>query len=148
MRYTEGKFGRIFVIRLHDGDHLPDILESFAVDKNLSGALCFLVGGVKEKGQVVVGPSDGNAPNINPMVKLLSGVHEVCGIGTIFADEKGKPKLHMHASFGRGDDTITGCTRMGIDVWKIGEIIVLEIKDAAAHRQKDQTTGLEFLEIK
>lgn len=148
MQYTEGKFGRIFIMRLHDGDHLPDVLESFAADKNLSAALCFFVGGAREKGRIVVGPSDGDASKINPMVKLLSGVHEVCGIGTIFADEKNKPRLHMHASFGRGDDTITGCIRMGIDVWKIGEIILLEITDTTAHRQKDQTTGFELLEIK
>ena len=148
MRYTEGKFGRLFIMRLHDGDHLPDVLESFASDKNLSSALCFFIGGVREKGRVVVGPSDGSASTINPMVKLLNGVHEVCGIGTIFVDEKGKPKLHMHASFGRGDDATIGCTRMGIDVWKIGEIIVLEITDAAAYRKKAQNTDLDFLEIK
>ncbi len=147
MQYAEGKLGRIFVIRLHDGDHLPDVLESFAVHKNLSSALCFFVGGVREKGRIVVGPSDGNSPTINPIVKLLSGVHEVCGIGTIFADEKGKPELHMHASFGRGDDVITGCIRMGIDIWKVGEIILLEITDTNAHRKKDRATGFELLEI-
>ena len=147
MQYTEGKIGRIFVLRLHDGDHLPDALESFAAEKKVPSALCFFLGGVKDKGKVVVGPLDGDVIPPNPVVKLLSGVHEVCGIGTVFVDEKGKPKLHMHASFGRGDDTITGCTRMGIDVWKIGEIIVLEITDTTAHREKDQTTGFEFLEI-
>ncbi len=135
-------------MRLHDGDNLPNVLESFAVDKKLSSALCFFVGGVKEKGRIVVGPSDGNSSTINPMVRLLSGVHEGCGIGTIFVDEKGKPKLHMHASFGRGNDVITGCIRMGIDIWKIGEIIILEVTGTTAYRKKDQTAGLEFLEIK
>ncbi len=148
MQYTEGKLGRIFVLRLHNGDHLPDILESFAVEKSLPSALCFFLGGVRDKGRVVVGPLDGNVFPPNAVVRFLSGVHEVCGMGTIFLDEVGKPKLHMHASFGRGGSTITGCVRMGIDVWQIGEIIVLELIDIAALRAKDTKTDFEFLEIK
>lgn len=148
MEYTEAKFGRIFVIRLHNGDHLPEILEDFALENNLSSAVCFFLGGVKGKGRVIVGPLDGNATPPDPVIKLLEGVHEVCGIGTIFTDEKGKPKLHMHASFGRDDHVITGCIRMGIDVWQIGEIIVLELTNVTAHREKNKETGFEFLEIK
>jgi predicted DNA-binding protein with PD1-like motif len=147
MQYTEGKLGRVFVLRLCDGDHLPDILESFALEKHMSNALCFFLGGVKEKGRVVVGPSDGDEIPPNPVVRLLNGVHEVCGIGTIFTDEKGKPKLHMHASFGRGDKVTTGCIRMGIDIWQIGEIVVLELIGASARRKIDKKTGFEFLEI-
>jgi predicted DNA-binding protein with PD1-like motif len=148
MQYTEGKLGRIFVIRLHDGDHLPGALESFVAEKNVSSALCFFLGGAKDKGKVVVGPSEGDVMPPIPMVRLLSGVHEVCGTGTVFPDETGIPKLHMHASFGRGSSTITGCIRMGIDIWQIGEIVVLELTHLAAHREKDKKTGFEFLEIK
>jgi predicted DNA-binding protein with PD1-like motif len=147
MRSTEAKFGRIFLLRLHDGDRLPNVLESFAAEKNISTALCFFLGGVKEKSRVVVGPKDGKVLAAEPMVTLLSGVHEACGVGTIFADEKGKPKLHMHASFGRNESTITGCVRMGVDVWRIGEVVILELLGAAAHRAKDKETGFEFLEI-
>jgi predicted DNA-binding protein with PD1-like motif len=81
------------------------------------------------------------------MVTLLSGVHEACGVGTIFADEEGKPKLHMHASFGRKQNTVTGCVRMGVDVWRIGEVVVLELAGVSARRAKDKETGFEFLEI-
>ncbi|MCJ7560526.1 DNA-binding protein [Candidatus Bathyarchaeota archaeon] len=147
MRSTEAKFGRIFLLRLHDGDRLPNVLESFAAEKNISTALCFFLGGAKEKSRVVVGPKDGHAIPPEPMVTLLSGVHEACGVGTIFADEEGKPKLHMHASFGRKENTVTGCVRMGVDVWQIGEVVMLELAGAAAHRAKDKETGFEFLEV-
>ena len=147
MQFTEAKLGRVFVLRLHDGDHLPDILESFAAENQISEALCFFLGGVKEKGRVVVGPKDGYALPPEPMVTLLNGVHEACGVGTIFADEEGKPKLHMHASFGRNDKTVTGCVRMGMDVWRIGEVIVLELTGTTAHRARDKETAFEFLEI-
>ena len=147
MQFTEAKLGRVFVLRLHDGDHLPDVLESFAVENQISSALCFFLGGVKEKGRIVVGPKDGYAFPPEPMVTLLNGVHEACGVGTIFADEEGKPKLHMHASFGRNEKTITGCVRMGVDVWRIGEVVVIELLGAVARRAVDKETGFEFLEI-
>src|SRR4030067_3736459 len=147
MPFTEAKLGRVLVLRLHDGDHLPDILESFAAENQISKALCFFLGGAKEKSRVVVGPKDGTALPPEPMITLLSGVHEACGVGTIFADEEGKPKLHMHASFGRNDKTVTGCVRMGVDVWRIGEVVLLELTGTTAHRAMDKETAFEFLEI-
>jgi predicted DNA-binding protein with PD1-like motif len=147
MQFTEAKLGRVFVLRLHDGDHLPDILESFAAENSVTTALCLFLGGVKANSRVVVGPKDGNALPPQPMITLLNGVHEACGVGTIFADEKGKPKLHMHASFGRKENTVTGCVRMGVDVWRIGEVVILELLGLVAQRAVDKETGFEFLEI-
>ena len=145
MKFAEAKLGRVFVIKLHDGDHLPDVLEIFALENKVSSAICFFLGGVKDKGRVVTGPKDPEARPVEPMVRLLNGVHEVCGVGTIFKNEEGKPKLHMHAAFGRDEDTITGCVRMGIDVWQIGEVILLELTHTTAHKVKDKETGFEFL---
>jgi predicted DNA-binding protein with PD1-like motif len=147
MQFTEAKLGRVFVLRLHHGDRLPEVLESFATEKNVSTALCFFLGGAKEKSRVVVGPKDGYASPPEPMVTLLDGVHEACGVGTIFTDEEGKPKLHMHASFGRKQNTVTGCVRMGVGVWQIGEVIVLELTGAQARRVIDKKTNFEFLEV-
>ena len=147
MQFTEAKLGRVFVLRLHDGDRLPDVLESFAAEKNVSTALCFFLGGAKENSRVVVGPKNGYAVPPEPMVTLLEGVHEACGVGTIFADEEGKPKLHMHTSFGRNENTVTGCVRMGVDVWQIGEVVMLELACGKACRVKNKETGFEFLEI-
>ena len=147
MQFTEAKLGRVFVLRLHDGDRLPDVLESFAAEKNVSTALCFFLGGAKEKSRVVVGPKDGSAFPPEPMVTLLNGVHEACGVGTIFVNEEGKPKLHMHASFGRKQNTVTGCVRMGVGVWQIGEVVVIEFTEAQARRVIDKKTNFEFLEV-
>jgi predicted DNA-binding protein with PD1-like motif len=147
MQFTEAKLGRVFVLRLHDGDRLPDVLESFAAEKKVSSALCFFLGGAKEKSRVVVGPKDGKALPPEPMVTLLEGVHEACGVGTIFADEEGRPKLHMHASFGRKRNTVAGCVRMGVGVWQIGEVIVIELTGAQARRVIDKKTNFEFVEV-
>ena len=147
MNYTEAKLGRIFILRLHQGERLHEVIEKFAAEKQVSSALCLFLGGAEDKSKVVVGPKDGTALPPEPMVTLLKGVHEACGVGTIFADEQGKPKLHMHASFGRNDTAVTGCVRMGVDVWQIGEVVILELAVLSAKRAKNKDTGFEFLEI-
>jgi predicted DNA-binding protein with PD1-like motif len=147
MHYTEAKLGRIFILRLHQSERLHEVIEKFASQKQVSSALCFFLGGAEDKSKVVVGPKDGTALPPEPMVTLLKGVHEACGVGTIFTDEHGKPKLHMHASFGRNDTAVTGCVRMGVDVWQIGEVVILELAGSSAKRAKSKDTGFEFLEI-
>ena len=147
MNYTEASLGRIFILRLHQDERLHEVIEKFASQKQVSSALCFFLGGAEDKSKVVVGPKDGKALPPEPMVTLLKGVHEACGVGTIFADEQSKPKLHMHASFGRNDTAVTGCVRMGVDVWQIGEVVILELAGSSAKRAKSKDTGFEFLEI-
>ena len=146
MNYTEAKLGRIFILRLHHDELLHEVLEKFASQKTISSALCFFLGGAQDKSKVVVGPKDGNIMPPDPMVTLLRGVYEACGVGTIFTDKEGKPKLHMHASFGRNDESVTGCVRMGVNVWQIGEVVILELAGGSAKRAENKETGFEFLE--
>ena len=148
MNYTEAKLGRIFILRLHEGERLHEVIEKFASEKQVSGALCFFLGGAEDKSKVVVGPKDGKECTIDPMVTLLKGVHEAFGVGTIFTNEEGKPKLHMHASFGRGEKAITGCVRMGVDIWLIGEVVILELTGSTAKRARNNESSFEVLEAK
>ena len=146
MNYTEASLGRIFILRLQHNETLHEVIEEFAAQKRVKTALCFFLGGAQDQSKVVVGPKDGDAMPPQPMVTLLKGVHEGCGVGTIFSDEAGKPKLHMHASFGRNNSAVTGCVRMGVDVWQIGEVVILELAGGSAKRAKNKETGFEFLE--
>jgi uncharacterized protein len=146
LNYTEANLGRIFILRLHQNERLHEVIEKFAAQKQVKSALCFFLGGAQDNSKVVVGPKEGNVMPPKPMVTLLKGVHEGYGVGTIFTDQEGTPKLHMHASFGRNDNAITGCVRMGVDIWQIGEVVILELTSCSAKREKNQETGFEFLE--
>jgi len=146
MEYTEAKQGRTFILRLHQNEILHETIEKFAQEKKINSALCFFLGGAEDKSKVVVGPKDGKAMPPQPMVTLLGGVHEGVGVGTIFTDEAGIAKLHMHASFGRNDNAVTGCVRMGVEVWQIGEVVIMELLGGSAMRRKNSETGFEFLE--
>ena len=147
MDFTEAKLGRIFILRLHQDEVLHEVIEKFASQKNVSSALCFFLGGAEDQSKVVVGPKEGDGCPIDPMVTLLRGVHEACGVGTIFANEEGKPNLHMHASFGRNDSTVTGCVRKGVNVWLIGEVVILELTGSTAKRAKNKETSFEVLDV-
>jgi predicted DNA-binding protein with PD1-like motif len=145
LKYSEGNIGRIFVIKLEDGDKIPDCIEDFAKEKNIKSGTVFYIGGAGKGSKIVTGPEDGNVKKPIPIIKKLKDVNEACGIGTIFLNENNKPKLHMHSAFGRKNKTITGCVREGVNIWLIGEIIILEIINNNSIRKKNKT-GLELLE--
>ncbi len=144
MQYSEGTTGRVFTLRLENGERVPDCIEQFAKEHDIRCGLCTLIGGI-DGGNLVVGPEDGKAPVINPMLHAVSGAHEVAGMGTLFPDEDGTPILHMHAALGRDGKTRTGCIRPGLDVWLVGEVIIMEILGTDMLRKTEATSGLKLL---
>ena len=144
MQYSEGSIGRIFTLRLENGERVPDCIEQFAREHDVRTALCTLLGGIDE-GNIVAGPKDGAATVIDPILYPISGAHEVLGTGTLFPDEAGEPVLHMHAALGRNGDTHTGCIRPGLDVWLVGEVVIMEILGTDMLRKKEAKSGLALL---
>jgi len=147
MRYSEANIGRIFILRLEHGDRIPHVIEEFARHKNIAAATVFFLGGADRGSKVVVGPKEGKAAKPIPVVTSLPDVSEAVGVGTIFMNEADMPKLHLHAAFGRADTTVTGCTREGVDIWHIGEVVILELINNSAQRKIDPQTGFELLEV-
>lgn len=147
MKYTEANLGRIFILRLENGDKIPDSIEFFAREKNIKSATVMFIGAGDKKSKVVTGPEDGSAKKIITVVKELANTSEAVGIGTIFTNEENKPILHLHASFGNKTEVITGCTREGVDIWHVGEVIILEMLNNSAVRKIDPDTGFELLKV-
>ena len=145
MKVSEAKMGRVFVIRLEDGDVLHEEIERFAAEKGVRAATLTAVGGVDAGSRLVVGPEEGRSEKIVPMNLILDNVYEATGSGTIFPDEEGNPILHMHLACGRGDQTITGCVRRGVKVWHVLEIILTELTGTRAVRRPDTATGFNLL---
>ena len=116
MKYSEAKHGRIFVIRLEDGDIVHDEIERFAREKSIGAAGLIIVGGADQESKFVVGPEEGRATPVVPMEHVLDEVHEIAGVGTLFPDDAGNPVLHMHMACGRGDRAVVGCVRAGVRV--------------------------------
>lgn len=146
MQYSQGGIGRAFSIRLEHGEPMPETLERFLAEKEVTCGVAIMVGGAEHGSKFVVGPEDGEQMPPRPMVNTLQGVHEAAAVGTVFPDESGKPVLHMHAAFGREDQTRSGCIRAGISTWQILEIVVLELTGVEMVRLPDAATGFHLLQ--
>ncbi len=146
MRISEGHLGRVFVIRLEDGDVIPDCIERLAREKKIAVGQVLMIGGIGA-GQVVAGPRHSQEMPPDPMLIPVDGAHEVVGIGLITPNEQGQPVMHAHAALGRAGRTTTGCLRPGVTTWVVGEVIICEILGIDAIRARDPQTGFELLRI-
>jgi predicted DNA-binding protein with PD1-like motif len=146
MKYSEAKTGRVFVLRLEDGDILHESIEAFAAAHGIRAAALLALGGADTGSILVVGPEEGRSVPIVPMERVLDNVHEVAGVGTLFPNEAGKPVLHMHVAGGRGEEAITGCVRQGVQVWHVVEVVLWELTGTNSRRLLDPATGFELLE--
>lgn len=145
MKYSEAKQGRTFVIRLEDGEILHEAIETFCRDRHIGAASLIALGGADKESRIVVGPEDGRADTIKPLVHQLDDVHELMGTGTVFPDKDGTPMLHMHMAGGRNGKAVAGCVRAGVKVWHVMEVILTELTGSDASRLLDKQTGFELL---
>jgi predicted DNA-binding protein with PD1-like motif len=146
MKTGEGKIGRVFVIRLEDGDLLPTCLEDFAQKRGIKNGFVLLVGGIGS-GQIVVGPRFSDKMPPDPMLIPIDGAHEVVAAGILAPGADNRVVLHIHGSLGRSGQTRTGCLRPGVSTWLVGEAIMYEITGVDAKRVRDKKSGFELLEI-
>lgn len=147
MRYEQVEQGRVFVIRLEDGDIVHEEIERFAGEKSIGAAALIILGGADKNSELVTGPLKDRETPVVTVNRFLDRAHEVAGVGTIFPDEKGNPVLHMHMALGRENETTTGCIRKGVKVWRIMEAVLLELTGANGLRVFDRETELSFLQL-
>lgn len=147
MRFTEGSIGRVFILRLEDGDVLNDTLEAFARDHGVVRALAFYVGGSSPGSKIVVGPDATRNDAVIPLFHTLAAAHETLALGTILPNEAGEPAAHIHAACGREGSATVGCARAGLETWLVGEVVLLELVGVEAGRALDPGSGFELLEL-
>ena len=147
MKWTEGKIGRVFVLRLEDKDDVLECIESFAKEKCIKIGHVVMIGCIGS-GSIITGPVDGDATPPEPIKLPIDGVHETLATGIIAPTKDGIPLLHLHGALGRSGKTTTGCLREGVSTWLVGEVIIYEINDIEdVKRLKDTETGFTLLNI-
>ncbi len=146
MKAAEGKMGRVFFIRLEDGDELPACLEKFADEKKIKNGFVLLVGDIGS-GQIVVGPRKTEEMPPDPLLIPVDGAHETVGVGILAPGNDGKAMFHIHASLGRAGNVKTGCLRPGVKTWLVGEAIIYEVTGVNAQRFLDKPSGFTLLNV-
>jgi len=137
--------GRVFILRLHDGEILHGSVEDFALRNDIKAATVTAVGGAGKGSKMTVGPKVPITERIEPLYHVLNEPHEFTGTGTIFPNENGIPVMHMHCSCGREGRSVTGCARAGIITWLVMEVVITEIIGTRAVRKQEK--GFDILAI-
>jgi predicted DNA-binding protein with PD1-like motif len=141
MQYTEGQIGRVFVVRIDDGEDMLLSLRQFIVDKNVqAGSIHFL--GALMNGRMVTGPEEPVIPPV-PHFVMFEGGWEIFGVGTIYPGEGG-PHIHYHASVGRSGHALTGCLREKAITYLIVEAVIMEFTGLSARREFDEKMQLNL----
>jgi len=146
MKYAQAGLGRIFIIRLEDGETVHTEIEKFSREHSIRAATVMIVGGADKDSRLITGPVRGREYPTIPVEHILKDVNEAAGVGTIFPDESGKPVLHLHMACGREASTVTGCIRSGVKVWHVMEVILIELTDCSPVRVHDSKTGFTLLD--
>jgi predicted DNA-binding protein with PD1-like motif len=146
MKYTQAGLGRVFILRLEDGETVHEEIENFAREHSIRAASVILVGCADKGSRLIVGPARAREYPVLPMEHVLKNVHESAGVGTLFPDETGNPVLHLHMACGRESSTVTGCVRSGVKVWHVMEVVLMELIDCSPVRVHDSKTGFALLD--
>jgi len=147
MKYSQASLGRVFIVKLENGEVVHEAIERIAEAERILAGVVFIVGGIGKDSTLVVGPVDGDVRPITVMERTLSDPHEVTGVGTLLSTENGKPVLHMHLSAGRADESVTGCIRRGVRVWGVLEATVIEFTGSAALKSYEKDMDNYMLQI-
>jgi uncharacterized protein len=141
MQYTEGQIGRVFVVRIDDGEDMLLSLHQFIADKNIqAGSIHFL--GALMNGRMVTGPEEPIIPPV-PHFVMFEGGWEIFGVGTIYPGDGG-PHIHYHASVGRSGHALTGCLREKAITYLIVEAVIMEFTGLSARREFDEKMQLHL----
>jgi predicted DNA-binding protein with PD1-like motif len=144
MKYKQGSFGRVFLLKFEDKDDILEEMKKVAAREKIKVGTIMLLGGMRSAG-VVSGPKKAVIPP-EPMWVNFSDGREVLGIGTLIwkGDE---PIIHLHGAIGREKETYTGCIRKDSTVFLVIEAVITEILGIDAHKVLNEETGLVMLEL-
>ncbi len=144
MKYKQGSFGRVFVLKFEDKDNILEEMKKVAIKEKITVGTIMLLGGMRSAG-IVSGPKETVIPP-DPLWVNFSDGREVLGIGTLFWKGE-EPIIHLHGAIGREKETLTGCIRKDSTVFLVIEAVITEILGIDAHKALNEKTGLVMLEL-
>lgn len=145
MQYSEGRIGRIFVLRMDHEEDMIELLQKFLKEKKIESCAALFLGAMRD-GRAVTGPERPEVPP-SPNFEAYESAWEVFGMATVYPSADG-PRLHIHSGLGRGRDALLGCIRDRARVYLIVEMVLLEICSLEAERIWNDEMQLFLLTLK
>ncbi len=141
MQYSEGQVGRVFTVRIDDGEDFIREIKRFVAAMNIQNGTIQFLGAVRSA-TLVTGPKEPVIPP-SPRAEEIFGGWELLGFATIYPGEDG-PSIHLHAAAGKGIRSLAGCLREKAEVYLVVEAIVTEFVGISAKRILDPKTGVNL----
>lgn len=141
MQYSEGQVGRVFTVRIDDGEDFIQEIRRFVAAMNIQSGMIHFLGAVRSA-KIVTGPKEPVIPP-SPRGEEIFGGWELLGFATIYPGE-GEPSLHLHTVAGRGIRSLAGCLREKAEVYLVVEAVVTEFVGISARRLPDEKTGVNL----
>lgn len=141
MQYASGSPGRIFYIRFDHEEDLLTGIQTFITDHQIGAGIIHIIGAISA-GSLVTGARDTTLPP-DMIWKKLDESHDIIGTGMIRTGSQG-PKVHLHASAGRGDIMLTGCFREETRVYILIEAVIIEFTGFTIGEIQNEQTGLHL----
>ncbi len=132
MDYRVGKVDRIFAVRFDEGDDFLEELTRLVHREKIDNGWFQVMGGLRQV-DLVTGPREAVMPP-EPVWRSMSGAYETLGCGSVYRDENGEAKIHLHAALGHHGETLTGCLRKNSKVYLVLELLLMEISGFTARR--------------
>jgi len=139
MEYSHGETGRIFYLRVDEGEDLTAAIRTVCTTERIACATVQVFGALRE-GTVVTGPRDAVVPP-DPVTMHFENGWEILGFGTVFPGDEG-PDLHLHVAMGRGGESRTGCLRGEATVYLVAEVVITELEGMEITRSPDPELGV------
>ena len=146
MKSSQAKAGRVFVVRLEDGEILHEVIEEFAEKQKIRAAGLIVLGGVDAGSKLVVGPEEGRGRPVVPMELVLGECTRRRGWGRSSRTWRGSLCcICTWRAVGRGrrgrGACGAGCGRGTCWRWWCGRLV-----GTTGRRVADAATGFELLE--
>jgi predicted DNA-binding protein with PD1-like motif len=139
MQYSEGSLGRVFVLRMDDGEDLIESLRKFVRALGIDSCMALFIGALKE-GRAVTGPELPTIPPLPHWEEYRDG-WEVFGMATIYPSAGG-PRLHIHSTIGKSREALLGCIREKAEVYLVVEAVLFEFSGLNVRREWNERTEL------
>jgi len=141
MQYSEGQVGRVFTVRIDDGEDFLREIQRFVTAMNIQNGTIQFLGAVRSA-KMVTGPKEPVIPP-SPRGEEIFGGWELLGFATIYPGEDG-PSIHLHVAAGKGIRSLAGCLREKAEVFLVIEAIITEFVGISARRLPDEKTGVNL----
>ena len=75
MKYTQAGLGRVFILRLEDGETVHEEIEKFSQEHSIRAASVTIVGGADKNSRLITGPARGRETGGNKISHRTHGAY-------------------------------------------------------------------------